>query len=322
MEPEFEIISLLKKKAGGHISGEALSARLGISRTAVWKYIASLRKAGYDIEGRSNKGYTLLSPESSPFNPHEIKSYITTEIIGKYLHFFPSIDSTNSKALELARKNAPEGTVVVADAQEKGRGRVGRTWLSPAEANIYTSIILRPDITPQSALALTLMAAVAVAESVAAFIPRRVCVKWPNDVLIDGRKVAGILTEMSSEVDRVNFVVVGIGVNVNMDMKKTPAAIRGSATSVMEKKGVETSRAALVGALYSNIEKWYKRFMEEGPPPVISAWRKFFNGEGKPVKVKGVAGLTGICLGIDDSGALLVRTGAGVIEKVISGDVE
>lgn len=322
MEPELEIIKFLKANPGRCVSGQAISRSLGISRSAVWKHITSLRKTGYRIEGYPKKGYAIVGGQSPPFNPLEISSILSTDIIGKKIHFFPSIGSTSAKAMELARGNAPEGTVVIADAQEKGRGRLERVWLSPAGVNLYTSIILRPPVPPQKAMALTLLSAVSVAESVGAFVPADISLKWPNDVLLAGKKVAGILTEMSSEVDRVNFAVIGIGVNVNMDMAKAPPDLRRIATSIMEKKGVETPRAAFASTLYYNLEKWYKRFIEEGALPVISAWRRLFPGEGKPVRVRGITESCGICLGIDNDGALLVRNKSGVVERVTSGDVE
>ncbi|MBI5599908.1 MAG: biotin--[acetyl-CoA-carboxylase] ligase [Deltaproteobacteria bacterium] len=325
-QPEVEIIGFLRAKEGAYASGQTISRALGISRTAVWKHIVSLRKAGYPIEGSSRKGYMLLKPGSppfnAPFNAIELSSAVSTETIGRDIHFFPSLDSTNAKALALARDGAPEGTVVVADSQERGRGRLGRKWISPAGTNLYTSVILRPAIPPHMAQTLTLLSAVAVAETIALFSPVTPAVKWPNDILVDSRKVAGILTEMSSETDRINFVVIGIGVNVNWDMKNAPDEIRRTATSLKEKKGADVPRVEFVAALYSSLEKWYKIFNKEGRLPIVKAWRGWFNGEGKPVKVKGSPDTKGLCLGIDDFGALLVRLSSGNIARVVAGDVE
>jgi BirA family biotin operon repressor/biotin-[acetyl-CoA-carboxylase] ligase len=317
-DAEVEIIRLLKKGAGGHISGQRISLELGISRTAVWKHIGVLRRTGYPIEGSPKKGYRL-DPCPSLFNGVEVRSGLKMELVGKNLFFYPSLESTNSKAYDMAKEGAEEGTVIIADGQTGGRGRLGRKWFSPPGLNLYTSIILKPDIPPQEAQTLTLMAAVAVAEAVAAYSPLRPTVKWPNDILIDSRKVAGILTEINCETDRVNFIVLGIGVNLNM----TPSnELRHTATSIMEKRGGEVPRAAFAQTLFSSVEKWYKVYLAEGSAPVLDAWRGYFNAEGKPVRVKGFQNIEGICMGIDARGALLVRIASGRTERVLAGDVE
>lgn len=319
---EVEIIRLLRETHEGFTSGQTLSARLGISRAAVWKHIEILRKAGYTIDASPSKGYRL-SEGKAPFNGVEISAGLTTEFVGKRLHFFDSVESTNKKAFELGRAGEPDGTAVVADAQSGGRGRLGRFWVSPPGVNLYTSIILRPDIEPLRAHELTFVAAVATAEAVRGFVPRGPAVKWPNDLLMDSRKVAGILLEMDSEVDRVNFVVVGIGINVNMKSTVFPAELRGKATSIMEKTGFEVKRTEVLRALYSSVEVWYKEYMKEGFAPVLNAWRSFFPSEGKRVKVKAFdREIEGICLGVDQGGALLVRTPSGGVERVVSGDME
>jgi len=328
MEPEtteIKIIGFLKACKKTYLSGESMANSIGVSRTAVWKHIKSLREAGYPIEGTAKMGYRLLK-SAKPFNAFEIALALKKQknkTIGRKIHFLTSLDSTNTKALELAKNGAPEGTVVISDSQGKGRGRLGRRWVSPSGKNLYTSIILRPPVPPEKAQTLTLLSAVAAAETIEAFIPQKPHLKWPNDILIEGKKVCGILTEMSSETDRINHVVVGIGVNINMDMKKTPSEIKGIATSVAQQRGSRVSRADFAALLYSNFEKWYKKFIKEGPPPVFEAWRGYFQGEGKPIKVKGFSkSITGICLGIDNEGALIVREKTGNIERVVSGDVE
>jgi BirA family biotin operon repressor/biotin-[acetyl-CoA-carboxylase] ligase len=317
-DAEVEIVRLLKQGAGGHISGQRISLELGISRTAVWKHMGALRRGGYPIEGSPKKGYRL-GPCPAPFNGVEVRSGLTKGFIGKNLFFYPSLDSTNLKAHEMAREGAEEGTVIIADGQTSGRGRLGRKWTSPPGVNLYTSIILKPDIPPQEAQTLTLMAAVAVAETVSAYSPVRPTVKWPNDILIGSRKAAGILTEMNSETDRVNFLIVGIGVNLNM---ACPNELGHTATSIKEKTGNEVPRAAFAQTLYSNVEKWYKVYLAKGFGPVVDAWRGYFDREGKPVKVKGFRDVEGICMGIDRQGALLVRIASGRTQRVLAGDVQ
>lgn len=317
-EQEVEIIKLLR--AGGDFtSGQRLSASLGVSRTAVWKHIKALRKMGYAIEASPSKGYRLL--EARPFNGVELQSLLAGRLFGREVHFFDSLDSTNVKAFDLARRGAPEGAVVIADTQTKGKGRIGRRWESPAGTNLYLSIILRPNVAPQGAQGLTFVAAVAAAEAVHAR-GLKPAVKWPNDILIGGRKTAGILLEMDSEPDRVHFVIMGVGVNLNVEKGMFPEYIRETATSLMEEAGSSVDRAAFTAELLSSMEKWYGVYLSEGFVPVLEAWKGYFKSTDKPVKVTFFdKTVTGVCRGVDDSGALLLER-EGRVERVISGDVE
>src|SRR3989338_2594764 len=249
---EQEILRLLKKKPHSYLSGQTLSKSFGLSRTAIWKRINAIKEMGYAIEASPAKGYRL-NLDNLPFNAFEINSNLKTSFIGKNISFYKDIGSTNETAREFAIKGAREGFAVVADSQTKGKGRLGRRWESPAGVNIYTSIILRPDMPPAHAPQLTLVSAVAVAETTleylnppistfskggtkkhppltkggqGGFLDKMVEVKWPNDILINSKKTAGILTEMNSETDRINFVIIGIGVNVNMSKKMLPEELR------------------------------------------------------------------------------------------------
>ncbi len=218
--------------------------------------------------------------------------------------------------------------MVVADTQRKGKGRIGRHWVSPPGVNLYTSILLRPPVLPMDAQKLTLLVAVAVAETVSGFLGRRPSLKWPNDILVGSKKLAGILLEMESEADRVKFVVAGIGVNLNMELNLVDPALRPSVTSIMEETGSPVSRVEFATALYSSVQKWYNPATEagfdaEGFKPVVEAWRGYFASEGKPVRVKSFDRIIeGVCEGIDPDGALLVRGPSGETERVISGDVD
>lgn len=317
-EQEVEIIRLLK--AGpGYTSGQLLSASLGISRTAVWKHIEALRKMGYAIEASPSKGYRLL--EARPFNAVELQSLLAGRFFGRQVHFFDSLDSTNARAFELARKGAPEGAVVIAETQTKGKGRIGRKWESPAGLNLYLSVILRPSVAPQDAPGLTFALAVAAAEAVSA-AGLKPAVKWPNDILIGGRKTAGILLEMDSEPDRVHFVVAGIGVNLNEKKESFPEYIRNTATSLCEESGSTVDRSAFTARLLASMERWYGVYLSEGFVPVLDAWKGYFHSFGKPLKVTFFdRAVEGVCAGVDDTGALLLER-EGRIERVISGDVE
>ncbi len=324
MEPhgkELVIVRLLKEARGGYVSGEAISHRLGISRTAVWKHIQTLRNSGYHVESSPRKGYRL-NPSFQPFNAHEIKSLLTTELVGRNLHFRSSVDSTNTLAAALAKDGAPDGTVVVADSQRSGRGRLGRRWHSPEGVNIYTSVVLRPAIPPHEAHHFTFLAGVAVAGAVEEYSKVRPVLKWPNDILVDGRKLGGILTELSSEADRVNFIVVGIGLNVNMDTKRLPDDVSGVATSLKDITGREHSRAEVLAGLYSSLEKWYKRFQKDGFHVVLRRWKEYFGFEGRRIVVKGREVIEGVCMGVDGDGTLVVTLPSGTSRKVVAGDLE
>lgn len=323
---ELSIIRLLKDAGGESVSGGDLSRLLGISRTAVWKHVKALRKAGYVVTACPSKGYSLSFEAKSspmPFNAIEINSGLETAFVGKKIFFYPELDSTNAKAARLARDGADEGTVVIAGFQSAGKGRIGRKWESPAGVNLYTSIILRPGIAPFDAQKLTIVMAVAVAEAIEKYCKKRPVVKWPNDILIASKKVAGILMEMDAEADHVNFIVAGIGVNINMNLSEMPPDIRRIATSLSEAFGQEISRIEFTRTLYSCVEKWYKKFSENGFPFVLTAWRSFFASEGKRVIVKGFnRTVEGICAGVDATGALLLRVDSGKVERIISGDVD
>ncbi len=323
---EVRIIELLKG-ATGPVSGALLSRELGMSRSAVWKHVEALRKAGYAIEAKPRAGYRLASKDF-PFGAVELLSSVQTDTVGSQALFFDSVDSTNTEALRLARDGAVEGAVIVADTQKQGRGRVGRKWVSPPRVNLYTSIILRPSMLPPHAHMLTFLAAVAMAEVIEKVIKKRPTVKWPNDILVDGRKIAGILLEMDSEIDRVHFVVIGIGVNINLDIDLLPHELRIGATSVSIEAGSDYSRVEFATALYYALEKWYKivsglGFGLDGFAPVVEAWRSYFSHEGKTLRVSSFNDtIEGICVGIDSDGALLLRRPSGEVERIISGDVQ
>ena len=258
-----------------------------------------------------------------PLPLSEIKPLLTTRWMGRTIHHFQTIDSTNSKAYELAVQGAEEGEVVVAESQEKGRGRMGRPWYSPPSANLYLSVILRPKIPPHQASLLTLMAAVATAEAVREFSGLLPVIKWPNDILLDGRKAAGLLNEICSEMGRVHFVILGIGVNLNMNGKSFPREIRKMATSLKIGMGRTVSRKAFLQVLLRKLESWYELFLKEGAPPILMAWRDRAQIKGRPVQVTSSGETwTGLAVDIDSDGSLILRTGDGRTIKIVTGDVE
>ena len=243
--------------------------------------------------------------------------------MGRTIHHFHIIDSTNSKAYELALNGAEEGEVVIAESQKKGRGRLERRWFSPLFSNLYLSLILRPNIPPYQASLITLMAAVAAAEAIYKFSRLEPLIKWPNDILLRGRKVAGLLNEIHSEMDRIHFVILGIGVNLNMDRKMLSKEIREVATSLKIEMGQTISRKAFLQSLLQELEEWYEIFLKEGATPVLKAWRERAQIKGRPVKVTSFGEtLVGVAIDVDSDGALILETEQGERKRVVAGDVE
>ena len=315
---------LMEAGSEGFLSGEDLSGELKISRTAVWKRIESLRKKGFDIESLKRKGYRFKPGATLPFSGALVLSELKTDFVARELYFYSETDSTNSRAMELARAGAVEGTAVIADSQTGGKGRLGRKWFSPKGTNLYTSIILRPPVAPREAPSMTLLFAVAVSEAIEAFTNALLVptVKWPNDVLLGERKVAGVLTEMAAEMDRVEYVVCGVGVNLNMDTLKSETETGVRAASLKEAASSEIERARFTRELYYTLEKWYKIYLKDGIAPVTTAWRSYFAAEGKQIRVDAINRVVeGVCAGIDESGSLLVRASSGEIERITSGEM-
>jgi len=316
-----EILRRLEGPDGFFLSGELLARELGISRTAVWKRLKRLKNQGVPIESLRSRGYRLSGPVET-FNENNISTGLGTKFIGQKIYFFNTLTSTNDKALQLAREGAPEGTAVISESQSKGRGRLGRAWTSPPDLNLYTSIILRPQAAPHELQGITLLAAVAVAEAVSHFTTRAPSVKWPNDVLLDSKKVAGILMEMYTDADLASFVIAGIGVNLNMEEALFPPMPNYRATSVCSASKGRVSRTEFTQRLFLSLEIWYKTFLAKGLSAIIEAWRKYFTSEGKTLTVRSLQKtVKGICLGVDDDGALLLRLASGATERVLAGDI-
>ena len=261
------------------------------------------------------------------FSADSIRAALETDFIGRELFFFDRIGSTNEAAYKLALEGAAEGTAVVADSQAGGKGRRGRYWFSPEGVNLYTSLVLRPAIAPALASRLTLVAAVALAQTITSLLEgsckKRGEIKWPNDILVEGRKCAGILTEMRAEGAAVDFVILGVGLNLNMKRGGLPEEISGSVTSLSEEAGRPFERAPAVAAFFRYIEEWYTRYLREGFPPVQEEWNRHSAINGRRVKAacseEGYE--EGVALGIDGEGALLLKREDGDIVRVWTGDV-
>lgn len=314
------ILSFLAEGGADFISGATLSDKLGLSRTAVWKHVETLRKLGYTIEAQASRGYRLLKVPDR-LTSLEVDPMLGTRELGRTLHHFEALPSTNAQAFELGHDGAVHGEVVIAESQTAGKGRRGRTWVSPPGKNLAMSIILRPDLPPTRAPELTLVAAVALAETLRE-AGAEAEIKWPNDILLEGKKVAGILTELSADTERVHFVVVGIGVNLNCVPADFPDDVRTLATSVLERRGQPVPRALFTAALLTKLETWLDRWTDEGFEPVRAAWKALAPLLGTEVLVKADAKeLRGVAEDLDPSGALLVRVD-GRLERILAGDVE
>ncbi|MFH1578448.1 MAG: biotin--[acetyl-CoA-carboxylase] ligase [Candidatus Omnitrophota bacterium] len=313
-----ETIYFLKKRPG-HVSGEEISRELNVSRAAIWKHIQELRDSGYDIAAVPHLGYKLLSCPDRLF-PWEVKYHLKNRLIAKQIYYYLSLPSTMDKAIELALGGAPEGTLVIAEGQTKGKGRMGRAWLSPRYKGIYISLIIKPRIPPQQAPILTLISAVAICEALRQHLGCQAQIKWPNDILLNNKKTAGILTELSAEMDAVHAIIIGMGINVNTDKKSLPF----SATSLKETVGREVKRLSLLKAILHCFEKEYLHFQKQGVRQSLDKWRHFSATLGRRVRLgTGVDRdqLIGEAVDIDTDGGLLIRQDSGIIKRVISGDI-
>ncbi len=318
------VLGLLSDAFGENLSGEVISSKLGLPATDVYRQIEALRSLGYRIESRGRAGYRLVSVPDR-LTPMEIEPFLTTHDLGRDLHHRAVIDSTNALAHILAEEGAFHGETVVAEHQSQGRGRRGRTWISPPEQNIYLSVILRPDLEAQRAPELTFVAGVAIAESLRTAFNIPIDLKWPNDLMVSGKKLAGILTELTARKDRIDFVVLGLGLNVNMEAEDFPEEIADTATSLRIELGQRLDRPLLCAALLSSLEAWYDRWLEEGFEPVREMWQTLSATLQRPVRVhlgEDVQGFDGVAEGVDSRGSLLVRRANGVLERVVAGEVQ
>lgn len=314
------VLSFLAEAGDEFVSGEAISDKLGLTRAAVWKQVEALRSQGYRIDAVPARGYRL-SAVPDRLTPLELRPLLNTHDLGQVIHWYEEIGSTSDLAKALAEEGAEHGEVVVAEGQTAGRGRRGRSWASPARKNLYFSVVLRPDLPPARAPELTLVASVALCDALRQ-AGVRAGIKWPNDLLASGRKIAGILTELAAEPDRVQWVVLGAGVNVNSRREDFPPEFRAEATSVLLERGEPAPRALFAAACLTALEDWLDRHAERGFGPIREAWRERSDTLGREVAVQ-VEGreITGTAEDLDETGALLVR-GPGGLERVTSGDVK
>lgn len=302
-----EILRLIRS-ADGYISGQELCNRFGVSRTAVWKAINQLKEAGYEIEAQQNKGYKLMAAPDL-MTEAEIKSLMHTEWVAKEVLYFDTIDSTNTKAQELAEKGYPSGTLVVADKQESGKGRRGRSWVSPSGTGIFMTLMIKPDINPNNASMLTLVAALAVAKAITSVTGEEALIKWPNDIVVNSKKVCGILTEMNAQFDYINHIVVGIGINVHNE--SFPEEISQMASSLMiEAGGKRFHRAQIIAETMSYFEQYYDTFLKtQDLSALVREYDELLVNRNKSVRVLDPKEpFDGKAMGITPKGELIVDT--------------
>ena len=301
-----EILTILKD-TDGYVSGQELCERFGVSRTAVWKAMNQLKKEGYEIESVQNKGYHLVKTPDI-LSKNELVSIRKTKWVGTEICYFDVTDATNTQSKSLGEGDAPNGTLVVAGKQESGRGRRGRSFESPAGTGIFMTLLLRPEIEPQNASMLTLVSALAVAKGIEHMVDLPVQIKWPNDIVINGKKVCGILTEMSAQMDYVNYIVIGIGINVGNE--EFPEEIKDVATSIYLESGKHVNRAMLIEKIWEEFEDYYELYEKtQDLSSLVKEYDSYLVNRGQKVRVlDSKEPYEGKAMGITDRGELIVDT--------------
>jgi BirA family biotin operon repressor/biotin-[acetyl-CoA-carboxylase] ligase len=304
------------------LSGQHLAELIGCSRTAVWKHIEELRKEGFELEAVRNKGYRIVkTPER--ISADEIRLGLKTNFIGQNIHYEESVESTQKIAHRLSNEDLPEGTVIIAEEQRSGKGRMNRTWHSPKFTGIWMSLILRPNIPLTKAPQLTLLTAVAIVQAIEDETGLQPEIKWPNDILVSGKKVTGILTELQAEADRIHSIIIGMGINVNQRTEDFPTELKDKASSLYLEKGELVSRAGLIRSIFKHFEKLYLLYLEQGFSPIKLLWEGYAISIGKTLKARTLTNvIEGKALGITDDGVLKLEDATGFIHHIYSADIE
>lgn len=322
MHLDAQILNALRAAGDGSVSGADLSQELGVSRAAVWARIEELRALGYDIEASPHLGYRLLGAPDVLHADDLISRLGKTKVIGRDIRVFEETTSTNDIVEKLARDGVKEGVVVFAEMQSKGRGRLGRRWISPAKKGLWFSILLRPNMRPPETTQLTVAAATGVRRAVEKFTGLKAAIKWPNDILFGEKKAAGILMEMSAELDRVKYIILGIGVDVNLNAGEFSPELRKIATSIKTELGKAVSRPELAVAILRELDHDYSRITSGQFAAVADEWEKHGTTLGNDVVIRtGDRQIRGRAESLDEDGALLLRTVHGHLERIVGGDV-
>ena len=321
MTTDAKILSALRQNPDG-VSGAELAEQLGITRAAIWSRIEELRKVGYDIEAGPHFGYRLADEPDALLADDLLARLGKTKIIGRDIHVFEQTTSTNDVVEKLARDSVREGVVVFAESQTRGRGRLGRKWVSPTRKGLWFSILLRPNLRPQETTQITVASATALRRAIVSETKLPVEIKWPNDILINGKKAAGILIEMNAELDRVRHVIPGIGIDVNQDTSEFPVELRKIATSLKIESGTSISRPALATAILHELDRDYARICAGKFSEIADEWEEHCGTIGKEVTVQtGERKIRGRAESLDDDGSLVLRTEHGRLQRITGGDV-
>ncbi|MBM7856039.1 BirA family biotin operon repressor/biotin-[acetyl-CoA-carboxylase] ligase [Desulfohalotomaculum tongense] len=316
-----EVLNILKSNHSQWVSGEDMCRRLGISRTAVWKHIRNLKQDGYRIETQPRMGYRLVGVPDLLY-PAEVVEGLNTKYFGQKIIHYQQVESTNEEAKKLAVRGVEQGTVVIAEQQAGGRGRLGRRWHSAFGKEIMFSVVLYPNINPAETPQVSMLAAVAVARAIEKTCAVRAGIKWPNDLLVSDKKVCGILVEIGAEVDRVKYVVLGIGINVNSTKQDWPVEIEHKATSLREERGTAVSRLKLMRSVLEELEQLYEVWQQQGFAPILRQWRAWCVSQHCRARVETIRGsYSGWIEGVNNNGELLLRLSDGSIHTFNSGDV-
>ncbi|MGC9517359.1 MAG: biotin--[acetyl-CoA-carboxylase] ligase [Methanomicrobiales archaeon] len=314
------LLDFFYEKKGKYFLASEIADYLNISESELTETIHKLEEKGYSISYSERLGYRL---DETPnlLLPYEIKRDLNTNVIGKNIYYYEEVDSTNDVAKELAEKDAPEGTIVIAQTQRRGKGRLGKKWISPT-GGVWMSLILRPTTSPENAPQLTLVTGVAVAETLKQYTGLDVKIKWPNDILIDKKKVCGILTEAHAKYNTLDYVIVGIGIDANVDMERFPKELRSGATSIKNELEKEVSYVELVQRFLEDFERLYQEFNKGNFPEILRKWRKYSKTIGSYVEVHKKLGkiVRGEAVGVNQKGALILELDDGTLRKVFSGE--
>jgi BirA family biotin operon repressor/biotin-[acetyl-CoA-carboxylase] ligase len=322
MNLDAAILSALREADPGAVSGAELSQKLGVSRAAIWARIEELRGLGYQIEASPHHGYRLISMPDLLHGDDLAARLGQTRSIGRDIRVFEETTSTNDVVDKLARDGAKEGVVVFAEAQSRGRGRLGRNWVSPAHKGLWFSVLLRPSLRPREATQITVLSATALRRGIERHTGLKPRIKWPNDIVVGGRKLAGILTELNAELDQVNYIIVGIGVDVNQTRNDFPRELRQTATSLRMELDKPVVRAELASAVLRELDDDYARFKAGAFPQLAAEWEAHCATLGQRVTIRcGSRQLRGLAESLGEDGSLLLRTEHGHLEQVVGGDV-
>lgn len=322
MSLDAQILTALRSASSGAVSGAELSQKLGISRAAIWARIEDLRSLGYDIEASPHHGYRLLSAPDALHADDLISRLGKAKVVGRDIRVFQETTSTNDVIEKLARDGVKEGVVVFAESQTRGRGRLGRKWASPSKRGLWFSVLLRPDLRPQEATRLTVASATALRRAIASQTGLAPEIKWPNDILVHGRKVVGILTELSAELDHIKYVVLGIGVDVNLGLGDFAPELRKAATSLKAELGQPISRPELAVAILRELDRDYARVVSGQFAALADEWEQHCVTLGQRIVLRlADRQLRGRAEVLGDDGELLLRTEHGRLERIVGGDV-